>query len=355
MTTPSKPIRVLVVEDSPTCRELMVSVIQSAAGFQVVGTARDGAEAVRLTHRLRPDIIIMDVHMPVMNGYEAVNQIMAEVPRPIIMVTNSLAKNEHHLTFNALEAGALIILEKPALSDPVEKYEWFLSQMKTLAEVKVVRRWSKPAGSNHQSQPLAKTQAARRAAKSEKIRVVAIAASTGGPGALATVLKELPANFPVPVLIVQHVTYGFGQGLADWLGKKTRLQVRLARHGDELQAGEVLIAPDDYHMIVNGLGLVALHKETPYQGLRPAANYLFDSVARVYGATAVGIILTGMGNDGASGLQAMRRAGAHTIAQDRESCVVFGMPAVAIELDAAEEVQPLNCIASALLDWIERQ
>jgi len=178
---------------------------------------------------------------------------------------------------------------------------------------------------------------------------VVVASSTGGPGILAEILAKLPANFGAPILIVQHITPGFGQGLATWLNQQTPLEVRLAKQADEPTVGQVLIAPDDHHMAVNNLGRIALNKEAPYQGLRPAADYLFKSVAKIYGARAVGVILSGMGSDGADGLLAMYKAGAHTIAQNKETCVVFGMPAVAIDLGAAEQILPTHQIAPAIV------
>jgi two-component system chemotaxis response regulator CheB len=181
------------------------------------------------------------------------------------------------------------------------------------------------------------------------IRLVTMASSTGGPGVLAGILSRLPSNFPVPILIVQHITPGFGEELAIWLNQQTPLQVRLARHADEPQPGQVLLAPDNAHMRVNGLGLIALSHHALPHDICPSANYLFHSVTEVYGPRAVGVILTGMGSDGAEGLQALRQAGGHTIAQDRASSIVFGMPAVAIELGAAEQILPANRIASALL------
>jgi two-component system chemotaxis response regulator CheB len=342
-------IRVLIADDSPTCRELMVAIVQEAGGLQVAGTARNGAEAVRLTHRLQPDIVMMDIHMPELDGFGAVRQIMAEAPRPIIMLTSSLRRDEQTKSFNALEAGALTILEKPTITDPAEQYESLVAHIKTLAEVKVVRRWAKPG-----DRPVRITPPAAQPAPSSAIRMVAIATSTGGPSALATLLGDLPADFPAPILVVQHLTSGFGEGLVAWLNQKTALEVRLARHADAPQPGKVYVAPEEYHLTVNRQGLLALDKEPPYHGLRPSANPLFHSVAQVYGATALGVILTGMGNDGAAGLRAMRQAGARTIAQDQASCVVFGMPGAAIELEAAEQVQPLNRIARALLELVGR-
>ena len=347
MNPDKPPIRVLIVEDSPVARELLVSILQNSPGLQVVGTARNGVEAVRLAKRLKPDVITMDVHMPEMDGLEATRQIMAETPLPIVMVTASLNKRERDLTFDALQCGALSIIEKPSMYDPPEVINRLADQVKLMSEVKVVRRWNRPSQLAPASQPPAELAALKQNGAS-KIQLVAMAASTGGPGILAEILRNLPANLLVPLLIVQHITTGFGQGLADWLNQQTSLEVRMAKHADEPKAGQVLIAPDDYHMVVNSLGTITLSKEPPLQGLRPAADYLFNSVARVYGATAIGIILSGMGNDGAEGLAAMRKTGAHTIAQDKASCVVFGMPAVAIELGAAEQILPANQIAAAI-------
>lgn len=341
------PIRVLIVEDSPTYRDLLVSILQNSPGLQVVGTARNGAEAVRLARRLKPDVITMDVHMPEMDGFEATRQIMAEIPRPIVMVSASLDKDQRNLTFSALQAGALSVLEKPTLNDSPEVHQALATQVKLMSEVKVVRRWGDSASRPPRPAPIIEPPALLRNGSS-KIQLVAMASSTGGPGVLAGILSKLPASFPVPILIVQHITPGFGAGLASWLNQQTPLEVRPAWHGAEPKAGQVLIAPDDRHMVVNSSGLVALSDTPPVSGLRPAANMLFHSVAQIYGAMALGIILTGMGGDGADGLLAMRRAGAHTIAQDRGTCIVFGMPAVAIELGAVEQVLPVHQIAAAI-------
>jgi two-component system chemotaxis response regulator CheB len=363
MMTKTTPTRVLVVDDSPVARELLISILQMAPGLQVVGAARNGVEAVRLAKRLKPDVITMDVYMPEMDGLEAARQIMIEAPCPIVVVSNGLDQKENNLTFNALKVGALSVVRKLTIDDTTEAYAALATHVKLMSEVKVVRRWDtslKQAGEPRLStNPAAAIQnhnpVSRTPAGSGGIQLIAIASSTGGPGTLAEILSKLPSDFAVPILIVQHITPGFGKGLADWLNRLTTLEVRPARHGDELKAGRVLIAPDGCHMVVNNWGLVALTKEAPHHGLRPAADYLFRSVAQVYGATAMGIILTGMGNDGAAGLQMMHDMGAHTIAQDKESCVVFGMPAAAIELGAAKQVLPAAKIAGAVLAFVGQQ
>lgn len=345
------PVRVLIAEDSPVARELLVSILQSTPGLQVVGTARDGSEAVRLAKRLKPDVITMDVHMPDMDGFEATRQIMSETPCPIIIVTDSMNKYKRELTFGALKAGALSVANKPTIHDPPDELEALVTHVKLMSEVKVVRHWNKVGECTGRSQPLT-TSAALKQQRKSKVQLIAIASSTGGPGILAEILGRLPANLSVPILIVQHITSGFSEGLAVWLNQKTPLEVRVAKHADEPQAGQVLIAPDNYHMIVNNKGLITLTKDPTRHGLRPAADYLFNSVAQVYGATAIGVILSGMGRDGAEGLQAMRQSGAYTIAQDEVTSVVFGMPAVAIELGAAEQVLPTPQIAATILTLI---
>jgi two-component system chemotaxis response regulator CheB len=291
----------------------------------------------------------MDIHMPEMDGFEATRQIMAETPRPIVLVSASFVKNERDLTFNALKSGALSVLEKPTMVDPPERHELLISQLKLMSEVKVVRRWLEPAKPAAAGRPALPGSGLRAGNGGSKFQVVAIASSTGGPGVLAQILGQLPADFPLPILIVQHITRGFSAGLAGWLNNQSVLNVRLAGQGDELQPGQVLIAPDDHQMAVNSAGLISLHKEVSCPRLCPSADHLFKSVARVYGAAAIGVILTGMGADGAEGMQMMRQAGARTIAQDKESCVVFGMPAVAIELGAAEQILPVNKIAAAII------
>lgn len=343
--TKNKTIRVVIAEDSAAYRDLIISILQNTDDVEVVGVAKNGAEAVRLVHRLEPDLIIMDIHMPQMNGFDAARHIMQESPRPIVMVSASLQVNEHNLTFDALQAGALSIINKPTLFDPPEAYESLVAEIKTMAEVRVVRRWQRQAKA---SPPVPVSLK-----KPDTLEIIAIASSTGGPAALAEILSRLPGTLPVPILVVQHITIGFGASLAEWLNQQTPLEVKLARLGDIPKAGQVLIAPDNYHMTVNTDRSIGLHQKPPYRGLRPAADYLFFTMADVYRAKAIGVILTGMGDDGAKGLQAMHNQGAYTIAQNQDTCVVFGMPAAAITLGAATSVQPLGNIASTLIQVLK--
>lgn len=338
------PIRVVVVDDSTTARELLVALLQSAKGIQVVGSAANGEEAVRLVKRLRPDVVTMDVVMPKMDGLEATRQIMHEAPTPIVIVTATLMRDDMDLAFEALQAGALTALRKPGLADP-ETCQQVVRAVRLMADVPVVRRWGAKSERHLSTSPRAVVNQTNRW---ERVQVVGIAASTGGPGALARVLGPLPASFPLPILVVQHVTRGFTSGLADWLNGETALQVELAGHGETPRGGSILLAPDDYHIQINAQGVIELCKEPPYKGLRPSANYLFHALARSYGPRALGIVMTGMGDDGAEGIEALYQAGGLTIAQDKDSCVVYGMPHEAVIRNAIDQVLSLDQIAAVL-------
>ncbi|MCL4262361.1 MAG: chemotaxis-specific protein-glutamate methyltransferase CheB [Anaerolineae bacterium] len=340
---PQHPIRLLVAEDSPVCRELLVTIFQNTPGVQVVGAARDGAEAVRLAKRLHPDVVAMDVYMPRLNGYEAVRQIMAEAPCPIVMVSGQLPGDKKEMTFQALQAGALTIVPKPALDDSPEVTAELVRQVKLMAGVKVVRR---PRPTPVSPPP------ASLAPRHGRVQLLALAASTGGPGALAAVLGRLPADFPAPVVVVQHVARGFAADLAVWLNRQTALTVRLAQDDDALCPGQAFVAPDDWHLMVKAGGTVTLLPPVKGDRYCPSADRLLAAVARVYGDTAVGVILTGMGDDGAQGLAALRQTGAHTIAQDEATSLIFGMPASAIQQNAVETVLPVDKIAERICNWV---
>ena len=343
MSQAVNPIRLLVAEDSAVCREMLVTIFQNAPGMQVVGSARNGAEAVRLAKRLKPDVITMDVYMPEMDGYESTRRIMAEAPCPIVMVSGRLGNGENNLTFNALQAGALAVMAKPSLANDTRNTDALIKQVRLMAGVKVIRRKS---DDDHTS--------LITSSKSQKsqLNVIAMAASTGGPGALATILSSLPLNFPVPILIVQHVTEGFGAGLIEWLNQQTELVVRQAENGLPLKAGEVLVAPDNCHLVLNRGGKVSLKSPTANDPHCPSADVLFHSVAQVYGQRAVGIILTGMGSDGARGLYELHLLGAHTIAQDEATSIIYGMPGTAVKLNAVEQIRPLAEIGATLLKLV---
>ncbi len=345
-------IRVVVVDDSPTARQLLVSILSSDRDMQVVGTGATGEDAIRLVGRLRPDVVTMDIRMPVMDGLEATRQIMRELPTPIVIVSGSMQQQDMDMTFKALRSGALAALNKPGLDDPVT-WEKLAQTVRLMADVEVVHHWHKPEPVKAPKPPQADLSTPFGAAvnlQPAELSVIGIASSTGGPAALASVLGQLPKNFPLPVLVVQHVSPGFAVGLAEWLQTQTALHVEVAAHGDPVRPGYLQLAPDDYHMRVTPSGFIELTKAPPFKGLRPSANQLFESLANVYGPRALGVILTGMGDDGADGMLSMYRTGATTVAQDEKSCVVYGMPREAVLRNAVTRTLNLEQIATLLAD-----
>lgn len=353
-------IRVLVIEDSASVRDLLVYILGKDPGIEVVATGADGVEAVELARRHRPDVITMDIHMPRLNGLEATRRIMETVPTPIVIVSASASHSEVEATFEALQAGALAMVDKPqGLGQTAGRgaADKLLETVKLMSEVKVVRRWPRvaaPAAEADAAAPavadlapgMDSPPAGARAAAA--IGVVAMGASTGGPVVLQTILAGLPAGLLAPVLIVQHISVGFTEGFVEWLAHSTGFPVHLAEDGAPARAGHAYVAPDGLHLGVAPGPRLALAAGPPEHGHRPAVAYLFRSAARAFGPGAAGVLLSGMGRDGAEELRLMKERGAVTIAQDRESSAVPGMPGEAIRLDAAHYVLSPERIAATL-------
>lgn len=344
-------IRVLLAEDSPTVRHYLTRLINDTPGLKVIGEARDGREVIELAQTLRPDVISMDIRMPNIDGLEATRQIMAVCPTPIVVVSG-LLDDDIDLSFRALQAGAVAVVEKPLSRRelPTAQQRHLGHTLAAMAGVRVIRRWERPPGQN--GTPTASLPGKMTVAP----EILAVGASAGGPSALSTLLAGLPMGLPVPVVIVQHMPGEFVTGLARWLKKVTPLPVDIAQHNRVLRPGIVYLSPGDSHLAVNRQGALLVANLLPEPGgyrYQPAVDVLFESVAAACGAAAVGIILTGMGDDGAAGLLAMRQAGAHTFAQDQASCTVFGMPAAAIERGAVEQVLPLERLPDAVLRLVE--
>jgi two-component system chemotaxis response regulator CheB len=330
------PIRVLVADDSELFRELLARVIDAERGFEVVALAADGNAAAAYARAHKPDVITMDLAMPDADGFSGIARIMAETPTPILVLT---ANREEAVGFRALSLGALDILEKPQATADLDDYGRLLrSRLRLLAGVKVIR---------HVRGLRERAPAVPRAAG--RADLVVIGASLGGPRALATLLRGLPATFPAPIAVVQHIADGFTEGLATWLASECRLEVREAADGDPLRAGRVLVAPTGRHLLVNDR-VARLSDAPPVDTFKPSVTPLFLSAARSYGARACGVLLTGMGRDGAEGLKAIKEAGGPTLAQDEATSAVFGMPRAAIELGAVDRVLPLEEIARVLLE-----
>ena len=343
-------IRVLVVEDSLTVRQYLCEVLARHAELVVVGAAEDGKRAIELCHELKPDVVTMDMMLPVMSGLAATEYIMAHCPTPILIVSSSTNRGELFKTYEALAAGAVDVLEKPSGEDSDQAWEGrFTATVKLVSRIRVI------------THPRARLAAIGRAASEERppapapispdpCRVVAVGASTGGPGAIVTLLRALPESFTLPLLLVLHIGEPFGLAFADWLDSQSIRRVAFPQDGDLVVAasGRMVMAPPDRHLVVRD-GRFRLTKDPERHSCRPSVDVLFESVAQSYGPAAAACLLTGMGRDGAAGLLAIRQAGGLTIAQDEATSVVYGMPREAALLGAAERILPLDGIAPALI------
>ncbi|CAN5735954.1 chemotaxis-specific protein-glutamate methyltransferase CheB [soil metagenome] len=342
-------IRVVVADDSATARQLLRAILERDGDIRVVAEAFDGAQAVELVVEHRPDLVVMDVHMPVADGLEATKEIMMRAPTAILIVS-AVTQRDVDLSLSATQAGALMALAKP--DNPASpRFDDAAAELRgmvrAMAQVKVVRRWS------HGPREPKELRPGRRPAVPPDL--VAIAASTGGPAALRRVFIDLPRTFPVPILVVQHIARGFAAGFADWLGVSCALPVRLAERGEEMRAGTIYVAPDDVHMGVGAGRRIALSAAPPIGGFRPSATFLFQNAAERHGAGLVAVVLTGMGSDGADGLVAARAAGAYIIAQDEATSVVYGMAQEAVRRGVVNVVMPIEHIAGRLLDRVSRE
>jgi two-component system, chemotaxis family, protein-glutamate methylesterase/glutaminase len=350
MTT--QTINVLVADDSRVTRMLLVHLLESDPQIRVMGAVNDGRAALDFVNNHKPDVIIMDIHMPDLDGFETTRLIMETQPVPIIICTSTMDPKEVVTTYRTMEAGAVACVEKPVAREHTDFEQLvanLLDTVKLMSEVKVVRRWPRSRSTAGTSPRLFELTSAAG------VPLIGIGASTGGPPVLQTILSGLPKDFPGSLLIVQHVARGFLPGLVEWLNQTTGLQVHVASHGTSPLPGHAYLAPDDFQMGVGASGRIFLATGEPENGLRPAVSHLFRTLAEVRGPDALGVLLTGMGKDGAAELKLMRDKGAVTIAQDRESSVVHGMPGEAITLGGATHVLPADKIAAALVALLKRK
>ena len=344
-------IDVLVVDDSRVVRMLLVNLLESDPQIRVIAAVDSGQAALEFLLTTKPDVVVMDIQMPRLDGFETTRRIMETQPVPIVICTATTDPKELATTFRALEAGAVACLGKPVSREHPE-YEklarTLIDTVKAMSEVRLVRRWPRSR--------LHLLDSSNAASFHERgLSVVGIGASTGGPPVLQTILSGLPKNFAAPILIVQHIANGFLNGLVEWLHETTGFQVHIAAHNTVPQSGHVYFAPDDLHMGLSSSGRILLTRQARENNVRPAVSYLFRSLADVCGANAIGVLLTGMGKDGAVELRLMKDYGAATIAQDRDTSVVHGMPGEAIQIGGATYILPTDKIADTLVTLVSRR
>ncbi|MCX7678850.1 MAG: chemotaxis response regulator protein-glutamate methylesterase [Spirochaetes bacterium] len=347
----SEKIKVLVVDDSALVRKIITDILESDPEIEVVGTANNGKSAIFKAKVLDPDVITMDIEMPIMDGLEALKHIVHTNPKPVIMMS-VLTQDGAEPTFRALEYGAVDFIPKPSsiLSLTVEEIgNLLINKVKSVyrSKVRLVRKDVAREVNEIVSKPLE--------VKGTTSRVVAIGTSTGGPSALLSVFKGLPAGFPAPVLVVQHMPEGFTKAFAERLNSSCALDVKEAEDGDEIKPGHGYIAPGHSHMLVEKKGknnVIRVVKGEKVSGHRPSIDVLFDSVAETYRKECIGVIMTGMGRDGASGILHIRKNGGATIAQNEETSVVYGMNRVAVEMGAIDAIVPLQEIPKKIIEYL---
>ncbi len=332
-------VRVLIVDDSALARAMVKSNLLMDKQIKVIGEATNGREAIEKIRDLKPDIVTMDIEMPVMNGIEAIEHIMATDAVPILVVTTH---DDAHTAYTAVSKGALDLLPKPDMS--LDSAHEFIKKVKLLSQVKVITHIRGKRALQKPPEPLRPLGLVK-----DTGRIIAIASSTGGPHALSTILSSLPEKFPCPVVITQHIPDGFVKGLADWLSNASNLHLIVAEHGQLLEPGIVYLSPSEQHMELGSAKRISLIERAPGDIYHPSCDLLLSSVARVYGNKSVGVILTGMGNDGAAGITAIQKAGGITIAQNEATSVIFGMNRIAIEVGSISRVLPIRDIGSEVV------
>lgn len=350
-------IRVLIVEDSKVNQKQLLNLLEEDTDFEVIGIVDNGNEAVDFVTANKPDVISMDITMPVMDGIEATRQIMQRSPVPIVIVSSNLNVSEVSMLLKILEAGALTIIPSPNGPGHPQYHQTarsYRNTLKVMSKVKVKAISRLPSSAMVKAKqpidkkPVPKVQYPPVLRLPTEYKIIAIGASAGGPQAIQFILSNLPRSIPVPVLIVQHIDGSFAEGYCDWLASTSNLPVHTAVHGEKMLPGHVYLPPGDHHLGLLSPGFIAVTKASPEKGLRPAVSVLFRDVMRVYGKDSIAIILSGMGSDGAKELKVLYDCGAYTIAQDAESSVVHGMPGEVIMIGGASIVLPPEDIVTEI-------
>jgi two-component system chemotaxis response regulator CheB len=335
-----RPVRVLIVDDSRLARELIIEMLSADKDIIIAGEASNGSEAARMVKELKPDIVTMDIEMPVMNGLDAIEHIMSENAVPILVVTT---KGDARTAYDAISKGALDLIQKPEVN--LNGAREFIDKIKLLSNIKVVTHiaWKRRSvGIKPPEQPVFSLESGDG--------VIAIASSTGGPKALSVILSSLPENFPFPIVIAQHISDGFAHGMAAWLNKISGLKVKTASDGEVLTPATVYISPSEAHMKISRTKTITFIERSRKDIYHPSCDTLLSSVSDSYGKNSIGIILTGMGKDGVEGMRKIKKAGGATIAQDEKTSVIFGMNKAAVESGCIDLILPIDAISRALID-----
>ncbi len=340
-------VNVLIVDDSDMTREILRRLLESDPAIRVIGVAENGKQAIDQVQKLKPNMVIMDINMPVMDGFQATEQIMAYCPTPILILSSTLNKGGVYTTFNALAIGAVDVMEKPAMTPNASWAEIGSSLIKKVKLVSQAKVLTHLKGKLRKVSPLPDSGSIRNLNNCE---LVCIGASTGGPSVVMRILKAIPPDYNAAILVVQHMASGFTENFVEWLRSSCKIKIKLAEEGEQVEKGKALVAPDGFHTIVTKRKTVRLITGAAVNNVKPSVDVLFNSIAEEYGGRAMGVLLTGMGADGADGLKRIKESGSTTIAQSEESCTVFGMPKVAIERGAAVEVLSVEDIINTLLN-----
>ncbi|RJQ61359.1 MAG: chemotaxis-specific protein-glutamate methyltransferase CheB [Desulfobacteraceae bacterium] len=335
-------IRVLVADDSALARELIIAILSTDNEINVIGQAKNGREAVEMVKELRPDILTLDIEMPLMNGLDAIELIMGNHPLPILVVTT---RGDAHTAYSAISKGALDLVVKPDIN--LEEAREFIQKIKLLSKIKVITHIT---GKRTLMERTPEKPAAFTGTTSDG--VVAIATSTGGPEALSVILSSLPEAIPCPIVVAQHNSDGFIPGLVEWLDRLTKLRVKVAEQGEVIQPGTVYVSPSEIHTEISPTRRVSFIERHPADIYRPSCDRLLSSVAIAFKEKSIGIILTGMGSDGVRGMMRIKEAGGTTIAQDEKTCIVYGMPKVAIDSGCIDQVLPLEKIGGRVVSLL---
>jgi len=337
-------IKVLIVDDNSLCRKILVDILSSDDEIEIAGEAENGRQAIDMVNKLCPDIITMDAVMPVMDGLETIKHIMSTKATPILVISDI---NDSNLAFSAIAEGALETISKSDVN--IDDCKKFINKIKSLSKVKVITHIKTKSVEHKRDETIFTV----KSDKKQLDRLVAIASSTGGPKALSVLLARLPENFAYPIVIAQHISDGFVPGLVEWLDRVSKLNVKQAEEGEKISSGNIYVSPSETNMTIDSNEKIYFIERKEKDIYHPSCDALLSSIANVYGSGSIGVILTGMGNDGAVGMKKIKEAGGCTIAQDEESSVIYGMASVAVESGCIDKIMPLKQISEELVQMAE--